>query len=59
MTIPVVGLIIGVLSIVIIVALMFVMGIRFILSRTEQLITNLTEEQSSLEEKIEGIIYTQ
>ena len=59
MTIPVVGLIMGVLSTIIIVALMFVMGIRFILSRTEQLITNLTEEQSSLEEKIEGIIYTQ
>ena len=59
MTMPVVGLIIAVLFILIIVAFIFAMGIRFILSRTEQLISNLTEEQSNLEEKIEGIIYTQ
>lgn len=59
MTISVVAFIIAVLSILIIVAFMFAMGIRFILSRTEQLITNFTEEQSHLEEKIEGIIYTQ
>ena len=56
--------VVGLIMIVTVIVLVIIFGlsfrqVRLILSRTEQLIKNFTEEQTRLEEKLDGIIYTQ